>query len=79
MFVAENHFKALVGKDFVGLGSGGAADHVRRKRFEHPDKRLADLQARRNHEGANTDIRTSIGVKFPELSQDTRSLLRLSQ
>jgi len=53
MFIAENHFKALVGKGFVGLGSSGAADHVHRKRFEHLDKRLADLQARRNHEGAN--------------------------
>jgi len=46
MFVAENHFKRLVRKDFFGLSSAGTGDHVGRQGLQHLKQSLARLQAR---------------------------------
>ena len=50
MLVAENHFKRLVRKDFLGLRSAGTGGYVGRQGLEDVKQSLAQLQARRYHQ-----------------------------
>jgi hypothetical protein len=56
MFVAENHFKRLARKDFLGLCSAGTGGYVGTQGLEDVKQSLTQLQAGRYYQRANVAL-----------------------
>jgi hypothetical protein len=63
VLVAKNHFKTLVGKDFLGLSSAGTGDHVGSQRLKYVKQSFTQLQPWRNEQGANVALQCG-NVRF---------------